>query len=405
MEIGSQHDQLLTRQGQRHSPLAAALLDGAPAAVLATDSASRIIYWNKRADELLCLSQLEARGCDLAKLLAASPKEEAKLRSILETALASAPPAHPLAIRAGLGDLRSVRLAIQPLRDETGEVQALVAVGDEATEQDQLWEELHHLQRLNAVGNMVAGIAHNLANLLTIIVGRGQLLSLALPEGNPSRRHLDDMLKAVDMALALTQQLLVFARPHAAKLGPVDVNSAVTAATGLLQASIRGTEGINVLLRLQPDLSPARADPVLLQQIVINLAFNSREAMPDGGKLTVGTRDVTLSKGKAGQLTPPRPPGHYVMLAVKDTGTGMSPETRQHAFDGFYTTKQGHAGLGLPTVKRMVAELGGAVMVESEIGQGTTVKVLLPRSEGLLQTQEPHGMSRTGVPGADGACP
>lgn len=246
------------------------------------------------------------------------------------------------------------------------------------SEQRLLEEQLRQSQKMEAIGQLAGGIAHDFNNLLTAILGFGNFVLEDLGPGDPSRGHVEEILKAGHRASDLTAQLLAFSRKQLLEPAVVDVNATVTESTKLLGRLIG--EHIQMATALSANLGRVRADPVQLQQIVMNLAINARDAMPEGGCLTIETANVDLDESYRARHYAVTP-GSYVMLAVTDTGVGMSEEVRGRMFEPFFTTKergQG-TGLGLATVYGAVKQAGGYIWVYSEPGRGSTFKVYLPR--------------------------
>jgi signal transduction histidine kinase/ActR/RegA family two-component response regulator len=241
-------------------------------------------------------------------------------------------------------------------------------------------EQLFLSRRLESVGRLAGGIAHDFNNLLTVIIGTGRLLRDSLPEGSPEREDLDDLTMAGERAADLTRQLLAFSRKQVMKPEIMDVNRAVERLRGILERVIG--EDVDLVFSLGADPHPVKFDPGQIEQVVINLAVNARDAMPKGGKLTIQTGNVDLDEEYAREHPGARA-GPHVMLAVTDTGRGMDVETRERIFEPFFTTKgMGRGtGLGLATVYGIVKQGGGNIWVYSEPGRGTTFKIYLPRTD------------------------
>jgi CheY-like chemotaxis protein len=232
-------------------------------------------------------------------------------------------------------------------------------------------------------------VAHDFNNLLTVIRGYLELSLQSLREDNPLVDYLTEVDRAADSAAGLTQQLLAFSRKQIIAPQVLDLNDVVQRVDAMLQRLL----GEHIALEVHPgaDLWRVRFDPGQAEQILVNLAVNARDAMPDGGRLTIETSNVRLDSAYA-ETHPDAHPGEYVLLAVSDTGEGMSSETRAHAFEPFFTTKQpGHGtGLGLAMIHGAVSQNGGRVEVYSELGHGTSFKIYLPRTVGTIaSTDEP----------------
>jgi len=239
-------------------------------------------------------------------------------------------------------------------------------------------EQLRQAQKMEAIGRLAGGVAHDFNNLLTAIIGYTDLIAEHLEETDAIHRDVSEIRKAADRGAALTRQLLAFSRKQFLTPTVVDLNETVS---GLLQMLPRAIgEHIRTTVRLAPDLARVKADASRMEQVLVNLALNARDAMPDGGDLTIETTNVTLTEPRLRAEGLRLAPGFYVMLSITDTGTGMDPATRERAFEPFFTTKpQGKGtGLGLATVYGIVDQSGGSISLETGQGTGTTVRIYLP---------------------------
>jgi signal transduction histidine kinase/ActR/RegA family two-component response regulator len=272
------------------------------------------------------------------------------------------------------------------LRREMAERQAAESA------RSQLEEQLRHAQKMEAIGRLSGGIAHDFNNLLTAISGYSELLMKEL-DGSPLRADVEEIHNAADRAATLTGQLLAFSRRQILSPESVVLNQRVTDLSRMLNRLIG--EHIAIDLRLASDLWPVRADVAQLEQVLVNLALNARDAMPQGGRLGIETanRDVSVNEAQALEISP----GPFVELRVRDTGIGIPPDLKARIFEPFFTTKPKGAGtgLGLSMVYGFVRQSGGAISVESAPGEGTTFSLLLPRTEA---TSEDLPILRTGQP-------
>jgi PAS domain S-box-containing protein len=258
----------------------------------------------------------------------------------------------------------------------SGADEALAIVRD-VTESRQMEEQLRLSQRLEAVGRLAGGVAHDFNNYLTVIGGNAELALIQPPDDSELRLALDEIKGAADRAATVTRQLLAFSRKQVLKPVPLDLNDLVLATEKMLRRLIG--EDIDLVTKLDSEFSTVRADPAQIEQVLMNLAVNARDAMPKGGKLLFETTDIDVYETYVGQELEVAS-GAYTVLSVSDTGTGMDPATKARAFEPFFTTKERGkgTGLGLSTVYGIVKQSGGYIWIYSEIGLGTTIKIYLP---------------------------
>ena len=266
------------------------------------------------------------------------------------------------------------------VKNEQGEALFIDGLFEDITLRRLLEEQLAHSQRMEAVGLLAGGVAHDFNNLLTAIIGHSEIMLLELRPGAPLSENVREIVKAAERGNSLTRQLLAFGRRQILQPWVVNLNSTMADMNKMLQRLIG--EDIELATVLDPDLGLVRVDPGQIEQIIMNLALNARDAMPKGGKLTLETANVFLDEHYA-QTHLEVKPGLYVMLAVSDNGMGMDSETQARIFEPFFTTKgKGKGtGLGLATVYGIVKQSGGHIWLYSEIGKGTTFKIYLPRAE------------------------
>ncbi|MEO8090126.1 MAG: PAS domain S-box protein [Gemmatimonadales bacterium] len=262
-----------------------------------------------------------------------------------------------------------------------GRAGRLTALRD-VTEKRQLEDQFRQAQKMEAVGRLAGGVAHDFNNLLTVISSCAELVLMDTPEGDPRQENLLEIRKASQAAGGLTRQLLAFSRQQVIEPKLVTIEEVVTTAEKMLQRLIG--EDIELVAVLNRDPATVKIDPGQLDQVIMNLAVNARDAMPDGGKLTLETSSVELDDAYA-RTHWPATPGRFAMLTVTDTGTGMTEQTRARIFEPFFTTKEvgKGTGLGLATVYGIVKQSGGFIWVYSELGIGTTFKIYLPRVDGV----------------------
>lgn len=308
--------------------------------------------------------------------------------------------------RAG-GGLDWVRWSAHPWSDGSGAIGGIIIFSEIITEQRlakealaQSEERLRQAQKMEAVGQLAGGVAHDFNNMLTAITGYSELILGRLPRDHEITRQIQQIRRAADRATSLTRQLLAFSRKQGLQPRVFDLNEVVTEAHGMLRRLIG--EDIEIAYNTYPDLGLVRADPCQVEQVVINLAVNARDAMPTGGTLTIETSNVELDATCA-QSHPDVAPGRYVLVAVTDTGTGMDAATLSRIFEPFYTTKDKGkgTGLGLSTVHGIVKQSGGHISVSSELGRGSTFKVYLPRVQALPErvpcTSSQRALARRGA--------
>jgi signal transduction histidine kinase len=248
-------------------------------------------------------------------------------------------------------------------------------------ERDRLENRLHQAQRLESLGQLAGGVAHDFNNLLAVILACASFVAEATAGNESVRADVEQIQTAAERATRLTRQLLIFGRRDKANIEVLDLSAIVTDIHGLLARTIG--EDVTLVVRTTDGLPAIRADRGQMEQVLINLAVNARDAMPDGGTLTISLGTTMLDEDYA-RMHPQITPGHYVELSVSDTGVGMSPETMSRIFEPFFTTKARDkgSGLGLATVHGIVAGSGGSLSVYSEPGMGTTFRAFFPPAEG-----------------------
>ena len=282
---------------------------------------------------------------------------------------------------------RDIKLFSSTVRNDAGETIGVVSILEDITDLKKAEEalrrseeQLRQSQKMEAVGRLAGGVAHDFNNILTAISGYSELLVQNLGDQNPLSQDVQEIQQAADRAATLTRQLLAFSRKQVIRPQRLDLNEVVANMDKMLRRIIR--EDIDLQTILEPDLGVVIADQGQIEQVIINLVVNARDAMPQGGKLTLETGNVELDETYI-QRHAQTQPGPYVLIAVSDTGIGLDQEVQEHLFEPFFTTKKPGkgTGLGLSMAYAIVNQGGGFIGVYSEEGQGTTFKIYLPRLE------------------------
>jgi two-component system, cell cycle sensor histidine kinase and response regulator CckA len=355
--------------------LALAVQQGAEA-VMMTDVGGRIIYVNPAFERITGFTAQEAVG-QTPSILAAERQDRAVYHDLWQTILRGEVWRAEITNRRKDGTPFTWEEAITPIRDERGRLTHFIAVGQDISVQRQLQAQLLQAQKMEAIGRLAGGVAHDFNNLLTVMTGYSEQMIDRLESHDPLRRKAEAIRSAAHRAAGLTQQLLAFSRRQMQQPRIVDLNEAVGRMNRLLRRLIG--EDVDLVSELSEIPTRVRADPLHLEQVLMNLAVNARDAMPRGGVLTLGTRVERLDVGDLAEH-PQMPPGEYVLLTVRDNGCGMDAETRRRLFEPFFTTKeQGKGtGLGLSTVYGIVKQNGGYIWVDSEPGRGAEFRIYLP---------------------------
>jgi signal transduction histidine kinase/ActR/RegA family two-component response regulator len=268
---------------------------------------------------------------------------------------------------------------ISPVCDSEGKIVSYVSVRRDVTQEVAMQEQLRQAQKMESIGRLAGGVAHDFNNLLMVIRGYASLLMKRLPEEHPGHRMAAEVNKAVDRGAGLTRQLLAFGRKQVVQSRLLHLHEVIEE-TAKMMGQLLG-ENILVVQDFDTDLFPVLGDPVQIQQVLMNLALNARDAMPKGGTLTMETSRMkvpSVASADFGEV----PEGNYAMLTVRDSGEGMSPEVQEHLFEPFFTTKdQGKGtGLGLAVVYGIVKQMGGHIVVRSQTGKGTSFRILFPEA-------------------------
>jgi len=282
------------------------------------------------------------------------------------------------------GTWRTLESSATVVNGSDGQADKLVIVARDVTARKQLEEQFRQAQKMEAVGRLSGGVAHDFNNLLSVIMGYAEFQQERLEPGDTLRASADEILKAGNKAASLTRQLLAFSRQQVLDPKVIDLNNAVADMEKLLRRLIG--EDIELRTSLHPNLGRVKADQGQLEQVIMNLAVNARDAMPQGGKLIISTENFVMDESFVRRYPYPVQPGPYVLLSVSDTGIGMDHETKARAFEPFFTTKEKGkgTGLGLATVYGVVKQSGGYIDIESSPGAGTGFMIYLPRVDAAI---------------------
>ena len=344
-------------------------------AIIITDPAGRIEFVNLAFESLTGLSVQDSVGKNFASLAEAQTSAS---DSVLDTVLQRGIHHKATELRRKDGSTLPLECAIVAVRDRDGSVANLVYAGRDLTQERALQPELAQARNLQTVATLAGGAAHDFNNLLMVISAYAELALHTLYNEHPLRRNLQEILEAARRATDLTRQLLVFGRKQVQGLQPVELNSIIKDASQML-SKVLG-EDIELQLSLQKDLGPVEADPGQLDQVLLNLTVNARDAMPDGGKLVIQTQTVSSDDPDIGKL--PTSMREFILLSVTDSGVGIPAEQLLRIFDPFFTTKaEGKGtGLGLATVDSIIRQSHGFIRVDSELNRGTRFRIWLPRA-------------------------
>ncbi len=350
-----------------------AVIETSPLAIVTLDLDGRVVAWNPAAERMFGWSAVEA----LNQVMPVVPEAE---RTAFLDQIRNGEPLLGVDKRRLRKDGSPIEVTLwtAPLRDPAGELSGVMGIYADVTQSKQLEEQFRQAQKMEAVGRLAGGIAHDFNNILTVITGYGEMVAEKVGDDPLMSEEMQEILKAADHATILTSQLLIFSRRHVVSRESLDLNSVVAKLERMLRRIIG--EDVELVTVAGAALARVRVDAAQVEQVVMNLAINARDAMPEGGRLTIETANVELDaaygRGHIGVKE-----GQYVMLAVSDTGKGIPPEVRSRLFEPFFTTKERGkgTGLGLSTVYGIVKQSAGEIWVYSELGKGTTFKIYLPR--------------------------
>ena len=370
--------------------LAAAVAQTADSVVV-TDTKGNIQYVNPAFERISGYAKEEVINQN-SRILKSGKTDPAVYTELWETITRGSVWVGNLTNRKKDGTLFDERVTISAVYDEAHEIVSYIAVKQDVSERLKLEEQLRQSQKMEAIGQLAGGVAHDFNNLLTVIGGYSELLLRRLPEESPFRTSIEEIKKAGERAGGLTRQLLAFSRKQILQPKILDINVVVSDLDKMLRRLIG--EDISLMTFTEPGLGQVKADPGQIEQVLLNLAVNARDAMPDGGQLTIQTSNVCLSEDFAHHHLSAEA-GNFIMLSVSDNGGGMDMDTKDRIFEPFFTTKgpgKG-TGLGLSTVYGIVKQSGGHIWVYSEVGKGTAFKIYLPRVDEPGDVSFAHGDS------------
>lgn len=369
---------IVLQQAEESIQLQARMLDQVGQAVIATDVNSNITYWNRAAETNYGWLDAEALGRNVLDLIVPDVAKQQVVDIISRVATGETWSGESAGLRRDR-KIFPIFLTVSPIRGDDGQLAGLIGVSTDIAERRNLEDQLRQTQKMDTVGRLAGGVAHDFNNLLTAILGFTQLGIAELPADHRVAEYLKQVQDAAQRAANFTKQLMQFSRHQAVESKVVNLSDVILDTTGMLRRLI--TEDIELAVLLTSDPTPVKADPGNLQQLLMNLVVNARDAMPQGGKITIQTSRPAMDSVEDMQYT--MGSKDQVVLSVSDTGVGMTQEVKAHLFEPFFTTKpkgQG-TGLGLATCYGIVQRSGGHIEVESEPGVGTFFRIYFPAAE------------------------
>ena len=403
MAIGSQMGQFIERRQtevalHKEQEFLKAVLENAQDLIVACDALGVLTFFNRAAralhgkEEKSVLAERWAEEFDLYRADGKTrlTKEEIPLYRALHGEKVRDV---EIVIRPESGVAHTLLSTGQTITDGRGKLLGAVVVMHDITERKRLENQFHQAQKMEAVGQLAGGVAHDFNNLLTVICGYSEVLLGLLPAPDPTSEMIQEILKAGERAAGLTRQLLAFSRKQIIQPKVVDLNTLVADVSKLLRRMIG--EDVSLVTVLAPRLGRVKADPGQIEQVFMNLAVNARDAMPQGGKLTIETANAELDQSYK-KFRPEVATGRYVQLTISDSGCGMSEDVKARLFEPFFSTKEPGkgTGLGLATVYGIVKQSGGYIYVYSELGRGTTFKIYLPLIDDAVPSGKSHADSK-----------
>jgi two-component system cell cycle sensor histidine kinase/response regulator CckA len=391
--VGIAEDITERKQAEVDRARLAAIVECSEDAIVSKTVDGIVVSWNPGAERLYGYSAEEMIGRSIAVLF--TPDHYLEYLQIMEkVGRGERLPTYDTVRRRKDGTTITVAVDICPIEVRDGEIVGASKIAHDITRMKQLEEQFRQAQKMEAVGRLAGGVAHDFNNMLMVILGYSEIMLRSVPAGDRNRELLQDILKAGERAAALTRQLLAFSRKQVLEAKVLDLNVMVADSEVMLKRLVG--EDVDLVAVLDPALGRVKTDLGQIEQVLMNLVVNARDAMPLGGKITIETTNAVLDQAYCRSHAEVKP-GRYVMLAVSDTGCGMDEKTRMCLFEPFFTTKESGkgTGLGLSMVYGFIKQSGGHVAVDSAPGLGSTFKMFLPEVEGLaLSGKSDHAIDK-----------
>ena len=375
------------------------LLENAYDLILSLDIAGRLMRLNRASEIALGRQAADAVGMDLAEI--AAPEDQATVREIVRRAANGAhEPLREVEFRRADGEPVILEMTFRLVRGAGDKAPGIQVIARDVTQRRAMAKRLRDAEKMEAVGRLAGGVAHDFNNLLMVVLGYADIIETSLPQGHPGLDRVGQIRRASERGISLARQLLAFTRRRNLEPRSVDICRLLQDMEELLRRLLG--EDVELTLACEPDVGRVRVDPGEMQQIILNLAANARDAMPTGGRLTIGASRETVGVPREG-VTGEIKAGSYIRVNVSDTGMGMSEQARAHIFEPFFTTKDvgSGTGLGLFIVYGIVKQSGGDIEIESAPGKGASISLLLPESPAKTEEAgEGDGRTVTREPGA-----
>ncbi len=368
---------LRAERAEKEQARLAAIIEYSDEAIVRKTVDGIIIGWNLGAERLYGYTAEEIIGHSICDLFPPDHYQEC-LRLIEKVRNGEAVPPFDTVRRCKDGTIINVSVGLVPILNRDGEIIGATKNSHDITRIKKLEAQFIEAQKMEVIGHLASGVAHDFNNILAVILGYGDLITSALPPDSPLQKYAEEIRLASERATGLTRQLLVFSRKETVQAVVLDLNNEIISLDKMLRRLL--DENIELTIIPREEIGRIKADSGYIGQLLMNLVVNARDAMFGGGKLTITTSNVTLDEQEA-RTHAGVFPGDFVMVSVTDTGTGMTDEVKAHLFEAFFTTKpKGKGtGLGLATCQTIVQQSGGSISIESEVGKGTTFKIYFPR--------------------------